>query len=242
MKIGKAGLDLIKEFEGYHTALPNGDCKAYWDKDGEVWTIGWGCTEGVKKGDVWTKAKAEKELKKELAKHEKIVKQLVKVPLNQNQFDALVSLSYNTGLGDDTQTILSRLNAKDYAGASKAILLYNKSGGKKLAGLVRRRKAEQELFNTPTAEVVVKSSRLLNWLRRIRLFIGTSVAGVFTLDTAGILKDWAIELSSFLANPWFWAFTGSLAAIWFIVKYVEFATMRAHKEGRYTPSKLEETK
>lgn len=240
MKISKNGINLIKEFEGYHDELPDGRCQAYLDKlaDPPVWTIGWGCTEGVKKGMVWTRKQAEEALMKEIRKHEENVKKHIKVDLNQNEFDALVSFSYNVGLSPKkTPTLINRVNARDWDGAAEAFLLYNKSGGKKRAGLVRRREAEKRLFETPTKDDIVESSRLLTTLRRIRTFIGTTVAGVFTADTLGVLKDWAVSLGDLMTNPWFLTFLGSLGVVWFLVKYVEFATVRAAEEGRYSPSK-----
>ncbi|WP_312069487.1 lysozyme, partial [Acinetobacter sp.] len=75
------------------------------------------------------------------------VNNLVKVPLSQNQFDALVSLTYNIGsTAFKNSTLLKKLNAKDYAGAADQFLRWNKGGGKVLKGLVRRREAERALF------------------------------------------------------------------------------------------------
>lgn len=75
------------------------------------------------------------------------VQKLVKVPLSQNQLEALVSFVFNLGQGALAKsTLLKKLNAKDYPGAANAFLAWNRAGGKVVAGLTRRRKAERELF------------------------------------------------------------------------------------------------
>lgn len=148
-RLSDAGLDLIREFEGYHRALPNGDCIAYKCPAG-VWTLGWGATVGIKPGMVWTRAQAEEALLRELATFEAGVTRLVTVPLNQNEYDALVSFAYNCGLGAlEKSTILRKLNAGDRIGAADAFGMWTKGGGKVLPGLVRRRKAEAALFLHP---------------------------------------------------------------------------------------------
>jgi hypothetical protein len=84
---------------------------------------------------------------------DRAVERLVKVPLNQNQFDALVSFAYNCGEGNlGKSTLLRRLNAGDYKGAAAQFAAWNKGGGQVLKGLVRRRAAEAALFRaTPSA-------------------------------------------------------------------------------------------
>ena len=146
MNISAKGMALIKEFEGYHTRLPNGDCVAYLCP-AKVLTIGFGCTEGVKHGMIWTKAQAEAALRKELAKHEAAVARLVTVDINQNQRDALISFSYNVGSGAlSKSTLLKKLNKGDYAGAQAEFLKWNKAAGKQLRGLSIRRAKEAALF------------------------------------------------------------------------------------------------
>lgn len=140
MKISQKGVDLVKFFEGL-------ELKAYKDSVG-VWTWGYGSTgPHVTPCKVGTKEEAEKLLKKDLERFEKGVSDLVKVALNQNQFDALVSFSFNLGLGNlKSSTLLKKLNAKDYIGASKEFERWNRAGGKVLTGLTRRRIAERDLF------------------------------------------------------------------------------------------------
>jgi GH24 family phage-related lysozyme (muramidase) len=140
MKISQKGIDLIKSFEG---------CKltAYQDTV-HVWTIGYGHTGGVKSGQRITKAQAEDFLKADLAKFEKAVNTL-KMDFNQNQFDALVSFAYNCGTGNLNKLCKGRTKAE----IGSKMLLYNKAGEKVLAGLTRRRNAENKLYNTPVKEV-----------------------------------------------------------------------------------------
>ena len=77
----------------------------------------------------------------------KKVEKLLKVPVNQNQFDALVDFSYNLGIGNfQKSTLLKLINNKDFVGASKQFKKWNKSNGKVLNGLTNRRKGEEELF------------------------------------------------------------------------------------------------
>ena len=145
MKISNNGLNLIKQFEGLRLA-------AYDDGAG-VWTIGYGTIKypngaRVKKGDKITQAQADQYIANDVATFERSVNMLVNVPLTQNQFDALVSFTYNLGATNlSASTLLKKLNTKDYKGTSAEFQKWNKAGGKVMTGLVRRRKAEMELFN-----------------------------------------------------------------------------------------------
>lgn len=142
--ISKTGIDLISSFEGIRL-------NAYDDGVG-VWTIGIGTTVypngvKVKKGDKCTLEQAKEYFAQDLKRFESSVNNLVKVPLTQNQFDALVSLTYNIGqTAFSNSTLLKKLNAKDYVGAADQFLRWNKGGGKVMKGLVRRREAERALF------------------------------------------------------------------------------------------------
>lgn len=139
MKISPAGLDLIKQFEGLK--LTAYKCPA------DVWTIGYGTTKGVTEGMTITAQQAEDLLRKDVATFERGVSAMVKVPLEQHEFDALVSFAYNVGLGAlRVSTLLRLLNAGDKAGAAKQFDRWNKAGGKPLAGLTRRRAAERKRF------------------------------------------------------------------------------------------------
>lgn len=149
MHISDDGVRLIKSFEGYLDKQPDGSCLAYTCPAG-VATIGWGCTEGVKLGMRWTEAEAEAGLRREIAKFEAGVLRLATVELNQNEFDALVSFSYNVGLSAlEKSSVLKRLNSGDRTGAAAAFALWNKGGGRVLPGLVSRRSREAALFLKP---------------------------------------------------------------------------------------------
>ncbi|PUA41447.1 muraminidase [Pseudomonas protegens] len=139
MRTSQRGLNLIKSFEGLRL-------QAYQDAVG-VWTIGYGTTRGVKSGMSISKEQAERMLQNDIARFEPEIDRLVKVPLSQNQWDALMSFTYNLGptnLG--SSTLLRLLNAGDYAAAADQFLRWNKAGGRVLPGLTRRRAAERELF------------------------------------------------------------------------------------------------
>lgn len=149
MNVSDEGLRLIKSFEGYHTRLKDGSCAAYLCP-ARVPTIGYGCTEGVKLGMVWSEDEAETGLRREIAKFEAAVSRLVTVSINQNEFDAMVSLAYNIGAaGFARSTVLKRLNKGNRVGAAQAFEMWNKGGGRVLPGLVSRRKREAALFLKP---------------------------------------------------------------------------------------------
>ena len=138
-QIGQKGLDLIKRFEGLR--LRSYLCPA------NVWTIGYGHTGAVKRGQQITSEQAEELLKSDLVRFEKIVSESVNVPLKQQQFDALVSLAFNIGTNAFANSTLVRmLNAANYAGAADQFLRWNQAGGRVLDGLTRRRQAERALF------------------------------------------------------------------------------------------------
>jgi lysozyme len=139
IETSQAGIDLVKRWEGCKT-------KAYRCPAG-VWTIGYGHTEGVNSSMWISYDKAEEFLKQDLQRFEKAVKTLVTVPINQNQFDALVSFTYNVGAkAFGNSTLLSLLNQKKYLPASDQFLRWTKAGSKTLPGLVLRRSEERDLF------------------------------------------------------------------------------------------------
>ena len=139
MNTSQNGIDLIKHFEG---------CELYAYKcPAGVWTIGYGHTKDVEPGMQITEDDAHNMLVEELNEYETYVNTLVSVPLNQNQFDALVSWVYNLGgCNLKASTLLKVLNSGDYEGVPAQIMSWNKAGGKVLEGLTRRRQAEADLF------------------------------------------------------------------------------------------------
>lgn len=146
MKIGKAGLDIIKLYE---QGPDGGPALEAYLCPARVWTIGWGHTKGVHYGMHATVEQCEQWIVEDCADAEKAVNDLVKVPLTQNQFDALVSFVFNIGRGNlANSTLLRLLNAGDYAGAAGQFPRWNKSKGRILNGLVARRADEKALFLT----------------------------------------------------------------------------------------------
>lgn len=139
MKVSSKGVALVAKYEGCR--LTAYKCPA------GVWTIGYGHTAGVKPGQTISKEKATEMLTSDLKKYGDYVNDCVKrgmirFSLNQNQFDALTSFTYNCGPGC-LQNLVSGNSAKTVA---DKLLLYNKGGGKVLPGLTRRREEERKLF------------------------------------------------------------------------------------------------
>jgi len=139
MNISQEGLGLIKKFEGCE--LNSYKCAA------GVWTIGYGSTHGIEEGMSISKSRAEELLLEDISEFEDHVMNNVKVSLNQNQFDAMVSWTFNLGAGNlKSSTLLKVLNGNDYEDVPEQIKRWNKAGGKVLEGLIRRREAEALLF------------------------------------------------------------------------------------------------
>ena len=139
METSQTGVDLIKEFEGRRLV-------AYQDSVG-VWTIGYGHTKDVWEDRLIIKSTADRLLAEDLAEFEEYVNTLVKVPLTQNQFDALVAWTFNLGPTNlNKSTMLRKLNYGDYESVPEEMRRWNKAGGEVLNGLVRRRDAEAKLF------------------------------------------------------------------------------------------------
>ncbi|MBX2861822.1 MAG: lysozyme [Vampirovibrio sp.] len=147
LKTSKAGLEALMKEEGFRG-------KAYWDYKG--YAVGYGLHyiyengswRKVRKGETVTQAKAKSDFKRWIAeKIEPVIKHHVKVPVTTNMFDSLVSLSYNIGTGGFRKsTLLKKLNNKDYAGAAREFLRWNKAGGNVHPVLVARREREANRF------------------------------------------------------------------------------------------------
>ena len=135
------GLDIVKEAEGLRLS-------AYLCPAG-IPTIGYGHTKGVKLGDTCTREQAEKWLENDFFTAKQEVKAVVKVPLKENQLDALASFVFNLGVRKLIQsTLLKKLNAGDYSGAAAEFDKWVFAGGVKLNGLVKRRAKERQLFES----------------------------------------------------------------------------------------------
>lgn len=207
MKVSQNCIDLIKKWEG---------CKLYAHLcPARVWTIGFGTTrypDGrcVKQGDKITDQQAEGFLIYECEEKAKAIDKLVKVNLNQNQFDALVSFAYNVGVGAfQDSTLRSKLNQGDYQGAANEFKRWNKAtvdGVKvELQGLTNRRKDEEALFrkdsNFPTPiDPEPSLEQSVTWLKGyldgdntvVVAYNGDKVVEVVKLETN--LKDDLIDL------------------------------------------------
>lgn len=203
MEISKAGLELIEELEG------GPYLNAYRDPIG-IWTIGYGHTKGVYAGQTITKAQAEEFLKEDARDAEAAVnKYMSKYHFNQNQYDALVSFAFNIGSIDQ----LTANGTRTIKEISLAILLYNKAGGGVLPGLVRRRAAEQKLFNSAVentknddaVENIESNNEIINnseeydmpLIRRgssgkvvkiWQIIVGTTIDGIFGQNTEAATK------------------------------------------------------
>lgn len=191
-KTSQKGIDLIKSFER---------CVLYAYKpikEEIYYTIGYGhYGSDVFAGMKITQSQAEAFLKKDLAKFEEAVNTLAQVPLNQNQFDALVSFTYNCGIGAlKSSTLLKLLNKKDYAGTANQFLVWIKDERKKDSqGLIKRRNLEKSLFLLPyttnyyNLPYEVETTADLN----IREDAGTAYKIKTCVKKGTILKVWAIK-------------------------------------------------
>lgn len=139
MNISQKGIDIIKKFEG---------CKltAYQDQTG-VWTIGYGSTENVTPNLTITQDDAEARLINHLSNICSLITGYIKVPCNQNEFDALCSFAYNLGAAAlKRSTLLQKMNTGDYMGAADEFHKWCMVAGHPSPGLLRRRVAERTLF------------------------------------------------------------------------------------------------
>lgn len=135
--LSAVGLVSIALWEGYSD-------RAYTPVPGDVPTIGFGTTEGVRMGDTITPPRALQRALTDVNKYEGALKRCVTVPLHQYEYDAYVSLAYNIGpTAFCSSTLVRKLNAGDYPGACAEISRWNMAGGRVLQGLVNRRAKER---------------------------------------------------------------------------------------------------
>ena len=144
LAVSDAGIELIKQYEGL-------ELEAYPDpgnpSTGEPWTIGYGHTAGVRRGNTCTAEQAETWLREDIKYAAACIKHLVDAPLTQGQFDALASFVYNVGQTQfGNSTLLRLLNAGNAAGAAAQFDRWNRGASGVLAGLVKRRAAERAMF------------------------------------------------------------------------------------------------
>lgn len=178
-KISAVGLAIIKKYEGLK--LTAYKCPA------GVWTIGYGHTSGVKQGMKITESEATKFLVTDVAAAEKAVNKYDSTyGWNQNQFDALVSFTFNCGSGN-LQTLLNR-GKRTIAEISAKIPAYNKGGGQVLAGLVKRRSEEKTLFDKEMDKPVVTIT-VKEWQK-------AAIADGYKFPRYGVDGKWGDECES----------------------------------------------
>jgi GH24 family phage-related lysozyme (muramidase) len=149
--LGNRGAALVKAFESCMRAVPQG-FQAYLDPV-QVLTIGWGHTNdngrNFNASAIWTQAECDAEFVSDMAIFVAAANNLINVPVNQDQFDALVSFAFNVGANNlRNSTLLKKLNAGDFAGAAQEFQRWNKAAGRVLTGLTRRRACEALLFQS----------------------------------------------------------------------------------------------
>lgn len=159
MNFSQNGIDFLKGLEGL--VLVAYQCSA------GIWTIGYGHTYNVKKGDVITEEIAEQFLKEDLKEFEKVVNKLVTTRISQKQFDALVSFCFNVGPGSDSQMgfsqswVLKYTNERKFTEVKSQFMRWNKAGGQVNQGLINRRKAEAKLYNEGVVDLYLVFERLI---------------------------------------------------------------------------------
>jgi lysozyme len=154
MNVGPDGIKLIQSFEGCAKKRADGSYDAYPDPatGGDPWTIGWGSTgPDIKRGLVWTQQQCDDRFAQHVAEFAaNVAKAIGAAATTQHQFDAMVSLAYNIGMGNfSASTLLRKHKAGDHAGAQAQFAVWNKAAGKVMAGLTRRRAAEAALYAKP---------------------------------------------------------------------------------------------
>lgn len=158
-RTGPKGLALMKEFEGFARVRKDGRVQAYPDPatGGEPWTIGYGSTTDenlrpIEPWTIWSKERCTKRFEQHCRQFEREVKDALGSALeatSQEQFDALVSFTYNVGGANlRRSTLLRKHKAGDYKGAAREFVRWNRAAGRVMRGLTRRRKAEAKLYRS----------------------------------------------------------------------------------------------
>jgi len=229
VRISKAGIDLIKSREG--CKLKAYLCPA------KVWTVGYGHTgPEVHEGMEVTNEEASTLLQADLLGFDAGVSTTCPA-VTQSQHDAMVCLSYNIGIGAFKKSSVARLhNAGKYAEAAQAFGLWNKAGGRVLAGLVARRAAEAALYladvpkeqaSTADGEKPLATSRTIN---------GQAIAGAATVIPAAasaLPSDWTDQLKDALSGiPHEWATYAVLGLTLLGIGLSVYARLKDRSEGR----------
>jgi len=229
MKTSTRGISLLIEFEGFRG-------NAYIPVPGDVPTIGFGFTKGVKLGDKMTLVQAKERLKTELLEYENAVRMACTHQPNQNQFDALVSFCFNVGAtGLRKSSVLKAHNRHDYQAASRAFGLWNKSGGIVYAGLTRRRAAEAALYLEPmeleevTMPQAVDPERPMTTssINRASVVAGGTATVAAVSQTLSVVN----QVKSEVATLGDWLIPALLVAVVVLCVYVVYERMRQRKDG-----------
>lgn len=206
MKTSERGVALIVKFEGFRS-------QAYIPVPGDVPTIGFGFTKGVKMGDSMTMYEARERMKRELVEYEHGVLSACTITPNQNQFDALVCFAFNVGVGGlKRSSVIKAHNRGDFQAAARAFALWNKSGGVVYAGLTRRRAAESALYLEPVVHGEIEQPEMpqsidgerpmtASTINRASVVAGgtaTVAAVTETVNTVNGLKHGVSELGDWL--------------------------------------------
>ena len=194
-QISPHGLEKLKQWEGLKT-------KAYKDAGG-VWTIGYGHTAAAgtpapHQGMVITEADAESILLKDLTQYEAAVENNVNVKLNDNEFAALVSFAFNVGINAfKNSALLKKLNKGNFDAVPSELMKWVKAGGKKLQGLVNRRRAEGYLWMEGAfvaSKDVVPEPKKENLLLKPEVLgpVGSVLSGTSAIATGAGPVQWAL--------------------------------------------------
>lgn len=228
MKTSERGIKLLIEFEGFRG-------EAYIPVPGDVPTIGFGFTKGVKMGDRMTLAEARDRLKTELAEYERGVYEACTVRPTQNQFDAFVCFAFNIGVaGFNRSSVLKAHNRGDTQAAARAFSLWNKSGGRVYAGLTRRRAAEAALYLEHVDHELSMPQRIdaerpmtASTINRASVVAGgtATVAAVSeTVNTVNGLKHGVSELGD-------WLVPALLVCVVALAGYIVWERIKQRREG-----------
>lgn len=233
MRLSTLGRAHLKRLEGFRT-------KAYIPVPGDVPTIGYGFTHGVKMGDVMTLSEADARLIEELRPYEMAVWQGCTMEPNQNEFDAMVLLCFNIGTaGFSRSTVLKAHNRGDKQAAARAFGLWNKSGGKVYPGLTRRRAEESALYLTPDPRVQMvteqdmpqridpESSMPQSPINRAGVVAGGTAAVATVAETARTVAD--VKYSTAALGDWLVPIL--LVAVVGLCGYIVWQRWKQRKDG-----------
>ena len=234
MRLSNPSRERLQRLEGFRA-------KAYIPVPGDVPTIGYGFTHGVKMGDVMTRAEADARLIEELRPYEMAVWQGCTNEPNQNEFDAMTLLCFNIGPGGfKRSTVLKAHNRGDHQAAARAFGLWNKSGGKVYAGLTKRRAEESALYLTPMPDDVSdpitpempqridpESSMVESPINRSAVVAGGTAAVATVAETARTVAD--VKYSTQALGDWL--VPALLIVVVALCGYVVWTRVKQRREG-----------